>query len=766
MLKVELEQTQQTRNTQKASAVQNTKNQKTVTVPVGVASANNTTSPLIMPEFTESIEANVLRIKEALLFHNDNPTLDNDSKLYNYNLTLNKDNISMLRKSQTNLIDLIKYYDGDPDYYYEGYTAVYSDTFGKKTSGFGHYYPKKIIKTQEDAYKTLADDLIEANKNLSNIIGKEKYKSLPLSIREALIDLAFNKGPDKLKEKPELMKAINDNDYSKIVANLYYYTSGSNNADKNKEEAGLYRRSFSRSILATRDLTGKELKEAKTEIDNLYITAKAFFTKKGTSAEDLDNIYKCFKNEPITSKPKASNNFKIKVKKGSGLLATANEAYLAQNDTTVSIAKYREEFYKINKNPQNLKEGEELIAPNIKNIKAALTKETTTTVEQSTADIEKVDGNITERADSTQKTIKQDSIPKNENIHPEDISAENESSSNGVLYDLVNSGIEFCAEITAKATKRGNLAIAAVSAGIGYNLHKFANWLYGETDKIVETESNIKYVDVSKKYKKEFERDDILPEVKEILKEKRLVDGEVAANRKELNAKILNVKVKSDKLKGKTIIVNAGHGYTDSDMIDRGAPAIGDINEEWLLNANNSIRLAKELCANGAKVIYLQGREKVIPLISNELEKPENKADLFISVHVNSFDGKTQDRTQFYFDNPTDKLEPKNDINAKSKALAQLAEERFDEWIPEHEEIDTKDAFYLDKAKTEQDYAQLKARPLQVCKTAENKQNIPAVLWEVAYMVSPKGRERLTNDTLMDNYMKIFTDVIIEYLNN
>lgn len=224
-----------------------------------------------------------------------------------------------------------------------------------------------------------------------------------------------------------------------------------------------------------------------------------------------------------------------------------------------------------------------------------------------------------------------------------------------------------------------------------------------------------------------------------LLKQKRKINGKVAATRAVFNP------AKPGELSGKTIIVNAGHGYSQSG-IDAGTPGRKGLEDEWLINYDNAMRLKDRLCAKGAKVIFLQGKKR---LIMNEIKKPENSADMFISVHVNSHDKQTQDRTQIYYARQN-----------RSKKLANLMENKFDKWIPENENISGNDKFTVGG---KQDYAQSKHANYDVLTTMEKNQNKPGVLWEVAFMVSPKGRERMSNPELMTDYAECMADAVVDY---
>ena len=243
-----------------------------------------------------------------------------------------------------------------------------------------------------------------------------------------------------------------------------------------------------------------------------------------------------------------------------------------------------------------------------------------------------------------------------------------------------------------------------------------------------------------------------------LLQKPKIINGKYVATRAVFNP------TNSGELNDKTIIINAGHGYTSSGHVDSGTPGLNGLEDEYLLNYDNAMRLKNELCAKGAKVIFLQGKRN---LIYNELIKKNNKADLFISVHVNSGGANPKDRSEFFI--RTEDFKAKNN----SAKLAKIAEDNFDKWISKNEKISKKDTFISPSTK-KQDYAQIRheSRAIQkrkyrlglLDKVASTQNNIPSLIWEVAYMNSPKGRERLNNDNIMDNYSKIMSNSIVECL--
>jgi len=200
--------------------------------------------------------------------------------------------------------------------------------------------------------------------------------------------------------------------------------------------------------------------------------------------------------------------------------------------------------------------------------------------------------------------------------------------------------------------------------------------------------------------------------------------------------------VKKGSLSGKTIIVNAGHGYMPSGSMDNGAPGLRGREHEVYVNYDNAMRLIQRLQANGAKVIYLQGYEGKSryneDLISQEIRKLKNKADLFISIHANSsIKPPDTDRTEIYYH--------RNAKSSDGKKLANIFESK------------------LDKYQEQKTYATSRTCDYQVLRTAKSK-DLPAILWEVAFINNTTGSNRLNNNILMNKYADLLTESVVEYL--
>lgn len=248
------------------------------------------------------------------------------------------------------------------------------------------------------------------------------------------------------------------------------------------------------------------------------------------------------------------------------------------------------------------------------------------------------------------------------------------------------------------------------------------------------------------------------------LQKKTIVNGKVVATRDEWTSN-----VKNGELSGRTIVLDAGHGYGQAKYPDVGAPGNGKIEDEWLLNYDNVMILRDKLLAKGAKVIYLQGKRN---LVEEAMKEKRNKCDFFISVHANSAGASAKDRTQIYY--------RVNGVSGKPKEnsikFAEIAAVRFNKSIPLQETISPEDLYSKDKkpiyaeALKGQDGKTKKGKIIpeertNLLKNVINSTKVPSVIWEVGFMSNKKGRERLKSERVMNNYADIMCSSLIQYFN-
>lgn len=102
-------------------------------------------------------------------------------------------------------------------------------------------------------------------------------------------------------------------------------------------------------------------------------------------------------------------------------------------------------------------------------------------------------------------------------------------------------------------------------------------------------------------------------------------------------------------LSGKTIVIDPGHGYTAANKFDPGA--IGGVTEQSV-NYAVSVKLAEKLESLGATVIRLSTESTVYSWTDRPDVAVLNNADMFISLHCNSFTNTTAHGTEAYYFTP------------------------------------------------------------------------------------------------------------------
>ena len=108
--------------------------------------------------------------------------------------------------------------DGKPYGDNEFHNTPYVDNTGHKTIGIGHVVQKgeKEQLTNREVLETFTKDLLKMEDNIQVLLGsKQKYNNLPQPIKEALLDMVFNKGTAIISDK--MIKALRDGDYEAAI---------------------------------------------------------------------------------------------------------------------------------------------------------------------------------------------------------------------------------------------------------------------------------------------------------------------------------------------------------------------------------------------------------------------------------------------------------------------------------------------------------------------------------------------------------------------
>lgn len=104
---------------------------------------------------------------------------------------------------------------------------------------------------------------------------------------------------------------------------------------------------------------------------------------------------------------------------------------------------------------------------------------------------------------------------------------------------------------------------------------------------------------------------------------------ELKSNERILTLRLFRPKEASGKLANKVIVVDAGHGGTET------GTKWGELLEKSI-NLKVAKLLATNLTAEGASVVMIRDDDSNVPLLSRPETANQSKADLYVSVHVNS----------------------------------------------------------------------------------------------------------------------------------
>lgn len=100
------------------------------------------------------------------------------------------------------------------------HNTPYKDKGGVETIGIGHVVklgePRKLTDAQ--VCELCAKDLFKMEDNLSALLGgKKNYERLPQGLKEALLDMVFNKGSEIIEKTPGLLYCLKSGKYEAAV---------------------------------------------------------------------------------------------------------------------------------------------------------------------------------------------------------------------------------------------------------------------------------------------------------------------------------------------------------------------------------------------------------------------------------------------------------------------------------------------------------------------------------------------------------------------
>ena len=122
----------------------------------------------------------------------------------------------------------------------EFHNTPYTDSAGNKTIGIGHLYKpgdKEKLSNQE-VFTLCANDLLRCEEEICGYLGEGVYKKLPTPIKEAVLDLVFNKGIGIFNKSEGLAFCLKTGKYEAAINKMTYNKS----MNTGQEMAGLSKR--------------------------------------------------------------------------------------------------------------------------------------------------------------------------------------------------------------------------------------------------------------------------------------------------------------------------------------------------------------------------------------------------------------------------------------------------------------------------------------------------------------------------------------------
>lgn len=137
----------------------------------------------------------------------------------------------------------------------EFHNTPYIDDAGNRTIGIGHVVKKgeKTRLSNREVLELFVNDMLKMEENLWSVLGgKKNYDKLPQSIKEALLDMTFNKGTAIIEDTKGLVWTLKSGKYEAAI-NLMT----NNKNQKGEEMSGLSKRRLFDISTAAKMYNGK-----------------------------------------------------------------------------------------------------------------------------------------------------------------------------------------------------------------------------------------------------------------------------------------------------------------------------------------------------------------------------------------------------------------------------------------------------------------------------------------------------------------------------
>lgn len=148
------------------------------------------------------------------------------------------------------------------------HNTPYDDGGGVLTIGVGHVLKKGESRnlTNKQVMELYAKDLLKMEDNIVTLLGSQKtYDKLPAPIKEALLDMVFNKGTAIIEDTPGLLYCLKAGKYEAAINKFTH-----NKNAKGQELSGLSKRRLFDISIACKMYNGNIPQSNKNTIQNVY----------------------------------------------------------------------------------------------------------------------------------------------------------------------------------------------------------------------------------------------------------------------------------------------------------------------------------------------------------------------------------------------------------------------------------------------------------------------------------------------------------------